>query len=40
MQIEIYRRSSLHVALRLDQADAVLNLESVGLTMTLADVYE
>lgn len=40
MQVEIYRRDNQHAARILDQADSVLKLESVGLTLTLADLYE
>ncbi len=40
MQVEIYRRDNQYAAEILDQADSVLNLESVDLALTLADLYE
>ncbi len=40
IHVEIYRRSSQQTAQILDQTNSILNLESVGLALTLADLYE
>jgi Uma2 family endonuclease len=40
MLVEIYRRDNPARAQRLQQADDVLRLDSIGFSMTLAELYE
>jgi Uma2 family endonuclease len=40
MQVVVYRRHAAGAPERLEQADALLRLESVGFTITLSELYE